>query len=118
MILQRSRPPLLETPFEVFDKGIFTPNDQFFVRWHWADVPTEIDVQKYRLAVRGNVNQVLSLPLQDILGMPRMEIAAVNQCSGNSRGLFAPPVAGAQWANGAMGNARWTGVRMFWIGRG
>jgi hypothetical protein len=26
MILQRTRPPLLETPFEVFDKGLFTPN--------------------------------------------------------------------------------------------
>ena len=25
MILQRTRPPLLETPFEVFDKGVFTP---------------------------------------------------------------------------------------------
>ena len=24
MILQRTRPPLLETPFEVFDKGVFT----------------------------------------------------------------------------------------------
>jgi hypothetical protein len=36
MILQRTRPPLLETPFEVFDKGVFTPNDQFYVRWHWA----------------------------------------------------------------------------------
>ena len=35
MILQRSRPPLLETPFEVFDQGVFTPNDQFYVRWHW-----------------------------------------------------------------------------------
>jgi hypothetical protein len=34
MILQRTRPPLLETPFEVFDKGVFTPNDQFYVRWH------------------------------------------------------------------------------------
>jgi hypothetical protein len=31
MILQRTRPPLLETPFEVFDKGVFTPNDQFYV---------------------------------------------------------------------------------------
>jgi hypothetical protein len=29
MILQRTRPPLLETPWDVFDKGIFTPNDQF-----------------------------------------------------------------------------------------
>jgi hypothetical protein len=37
MILQRTRAPLLETPFDVFDKGVFTPNDQFFVRWHfWA----------------------------------------------------------------------------------
>jgi hypothetical protein len=40
MVLQRSRPPLLETPFEVFDRGVFTPNDQFFVRWHWAVIPT------------------------------------------------------------------------------
>jgi DMSO/TMAO reductase YedYZ molybdopterin-dependent catalytic subunit len=39
-------------------------------------------------------------------------MAAVNQCSGNSRGLFSPRVAGGQWANGAMGNARWTGVRV------
>src|SRR6201997_1107260 len=44
MILQRTRPPLLETPFQVFDKGVLTPNDQFYVRWHWANVPTQIDV--------------------------------------------------------------------------
>jgi DMSO/TMAO reductase YedYZ molybdopterin-dependent catalytic subunit len=112
MILQRSRPPLLETPFEVFDKGVFTPNDQFFVRWHWADIPTEVDVEKFHLVVRGHVDRVLSLSLQDILSLPRMEIAAVNQCSGNSRGLFMPRVAGGQWGNGAMGNARWTGVRL------
>jgi hypothetical protein len=36
MILQRTRPPLLETPFAVFDQGVFTPNAQFYVRWHWA----------------------------------------------------------------------------------
>ena len=34
MLLLRKRPPLLETPFAVFDQGVFTPNDQFFVRWH------------------------------------------------------------------------------------
>src|ERR1700723_3696865 len=112
MILQRSRPPLLETPFEVFDKGVFTPNDQFFVRWHWAVIPTEVDVDKFRLTVRGHVNQVLSLSLQDILSLPRVEMAAANQCSGNSRGLFTPRVAGGEWGNGAMGNARWTGVRL------
>src|ERR1700742_4636017 len=49
MILQRPRPPLLETPFEVFDKGVFTPNDQFYVRWHWALIPTEVDIDKFTL---------------------------------------------------------------------
>jgi DMSO/TMAO reductase YedYZ molybdopterin-dependent catalytic subunit len=112
MILQRSRPPLLETPFEVFDQSVVTPNDQFFVRWHWALIPQQVDVSKFRLAVRGQVNNALSLSLSDVLAMPRVELAAVNQCSGNSRGYFHPPVTGAQWSNGAMGNARWTGVRL------
>jgi DMSO/TMAO reductase YedYZ molybdopterin-dependent catalytic subunit len=77
MILQRTRPPLLETPFEVFDKGTLTPNDQFYVRWHWAVIPTRIEADKFSLAVRGHVNQPLSLSLQDILEVPRVELAAV-----------------------------------------
>ena len=112
MILQRTRPPLLETPFEVFDRGTLTPNDQFYVRWHWAAIPTSIEPDKFSLAVRGHVNQPLSLSLQDILELPRVELIAVNQCSGNSRGFFEPRVPGGEWANGAMGNARWTGVRL------
>ncbi len=99
MILQRTRPPLLETPFEVFDKGVFTPNNQFYVRWHWALIPTDIDTDKFALTVRGHVNQTLSLSLNDIL-------------HGNSRGFFQPRVPGGEWANGAMGNALWTGVRL------
>jgi DMSO/TMAO reductase YedYZ molybdopterin-dependent catalytic subunit len=112
MILQRTRPPLLETPLEVFDRSLFTPNDQFFVRWHWALIPTEIDVKSFRLAVRGHVEREISFSLDELLAMPRVELAAVNQCSGNSRGYFEPRVAGAQWSSGAMGNARWTGVRL------
>src|SRR4029077_20018771 len=113
MILQRTRPTLLETPFEVFDKGVFTPNHQFYVRWHWAAIPNDIDIGKFSLTVRGHVNQTLSLSLNDILhGLPSVQLSAVNQCSGNSRGLFQPRVPGGQWANGAMGNALWTGVRL------
>jgi DMSO/TMAO reductase YedYZ molybdopterin-dependent catalytic subunit len=112
MILQRTRPPLLETPWDVFDRNIFTPNDRFFVRWHWAVIPDAVDVATFNVAVRGHVNQVLSLSMADVMAMPRVELAAVNQCSGNSRGMFQPGVAGAQWQNGAMGNARWTGVRL------
>ena len=112
MILQRTRPPLLETPFEVFDQGVFTPNDRFFVRWHWAVIPESVDAAAFRLTVRGHVDRPLSQTLAEVLAMPRVELAAVNQCSGNSRGLFEPRIAGAQWANGSMGNAKWVGVRL------
>ena len=39
MIVQRTRPPLLETPWVAYDQGVFTPNDHFFVRWHWGGDP-------------------------------------------------------------------------------
>src|SRR5580692_3627787 len=53
MVLQRARPPLLETPFEVFDQGIFTPNDRFYVRWHLPNIPTSIDPADFRLKMHG-----------------------------------------------------------------
>jgi DMSO/TMAO reductase YedYZ molybdopterin-dependent catalytic subunit len=113
MILQRTRPPLLETPFEVFDQGVFTPNDRFFVRWHLANIATEIDPVRFRLDIRGHVGRPIQLTLDELVrDFKPFEIAAVNQCSGNSRGFFNPRVAGGEWGNGAMGNARWTGMRL------
>jgi len=113
MLLQRTRPPLLETPFEVFDRGVFTPNDRFYVRWHLANIPTTVDPATFRLNIRGQVRRPMSLSPQDLArDFEPFEIAAVNQCSGNSRGFFSPRVAGGQWANGAMGNALWKGVRL------
>jgi DMSO/TMAO reductase YedYZ molybdopterin-dependent catalytic subunit len=112
MIVQRVRPPLLETPMEVFDRGVFTPNDQFYVRWHWADIPLDVDAANFRLAVGGAVDRPLSLSLAEILRLPRISYAAVNQCSGNSRAFFEPRVPGAQWSHGAMGNAVWEGVSL------
>jgi DMSO/TMAO reductase YedYZ molybdopterin-dependent catalytic subunit len=106
------RPPQLETPFAVFNEGVFTPNDAFFVRWHLSNIPQTVDASTHRIKVSGVVDRELSLSLDDLAGMPTVEIAAVNQCSGNSRGLFTPRVPGGQWDNGAMGNARWTGVRL------
>jgi DMSO/TMAO reductase YedYZ molybdopterin-dependent catalytic subunit len=111
MILQRSSPPLLETPLCVFDEADFTPNDRFFVRWHYP-FPTSVDPARHRLRITGHVVKPRSLSLGALARLPRAAIAAVNQCAGNGRGLFAPRVPGAQWANGAMGNALWEGVRL------
>ena len=112
LILQRSRAPLLETPLELLGQDSITPNDAFFVRWHYADIPLAVDADAFRLRIGGAVRRPLALSLADLLAMPRVELVAINQCSGNSRGHFSPRVPGAQWGHGAMGNARWTGVRL------
>jgi DMSO/TMAO reductase YedYZ molybdopterin-dependent catalytic subunit len=111
LIRLSTRPPQLETPFEIFNDGLVTPNDAFFVRYHLADIPLSIDPAAHRIAVRGLVKTPLSLSIADLkaLGDP-VEFYAVNQCSGNSRGFFTPRVNGGQLGNGAMGNAKWTGV--------
>jgi sulfite dehydrogenase (cytochrome) subunit A len=113
LIRQTTRPPQLETPFSVFDEGIITPNDAFFVRYHLADIPLTIDADAFRLTVQGKVDRPLSLSLPELkTGFEPIEFVAVNQCSGNSRGFFEPRVAGGQLGNGAMGNARWKGVAL------
>src|ERR1700730_8217558 len=110
MIGLTGRPPQLETPFSIFNDGAITPNNAFFVRYHLAGVPLDIDPDKFTLAIKGKVDHPLTLSLRDIRKLPAVELVAVNQCSGNSRGLSDPRVAGGQLANGAMGNARWRGV--------
>jgi sulfite dehydrogenase (cytochrome) subunit A len=110
MIGLTSRPPQLETPFSVFNDGVITPNDAFFVRYHLAGIPLEIDPDTFTVEVKGKVDKPLKLSLAELKRMPSVEIVAVNQCSGNSRGFFEPRVAGGQLGNGAMGNARWKGV--------
>lgn len=110
LILQTSRPPQLETPFSVFNEGIITPNDAFFVRYHLANIPLSIDPDTFRLNVKGHVEKPLELSLEELKKMDAVELVAVNQCSGNSRGFFVPRVGGGQSGNGNMGNAKWRGV--------
>jgi|GEM_PF-3191089 len=80
---------------------------------HLADFPNTIEPDTYRLLIKGAVSKVLSLSLDELKTMPgQTELVAINQCLGNSRGYFSPRVFGAQLGNGAMGNARWTGVSL------
>jgi sulfite dehydrogenase (cytochrome) subunit A len=112
LILLTDRPPQLETPLHYFLTDL-TPNDAFFVRWHLAGIPTTVDLQTFRLEVSGHVQKPLSLSLQDLkTKFEPVSLVALAQCAGNSRSLFEPRVPGAQWGNGAMGNARWKGARL------
>jgi sulfite dehydrogenase (cytochrome) subunit A len=111
LILLTSRPPQLETPMKYFESAI-TPNEAFYVRYH-IPPPTDVDLSTWRLKVVGHLDKPLELSLDDLRSkFPRASIVAVNQCSGNGRGYSSPRVFGGQWANGAMGNAEWTGVKL------
>ena len=106
-----TRPPQLETPFSVFNEGVLTPNDAFFVRYHLATVPLDIDSDKFRLQIKGDVKSPCEFSLADLKAkFEPVELVSVNQCSGNGRGFSQPRVPGGQMGNGAMGNARWKGV--------
>jgi len=110
LILLTDRPVQLETPRAYF-RQVFTPNDAFYVRWHLSGIPNGVDLKKWKLQMEGNVKRPVALSLDDIIrNFKPVSVAATNQCSGNSRSRLQPRVAGAQWGNGAMGNAMWTGV--------
>ncbi|MDP3301201.1 MAG: molybdopterin-dependent oxidoreductase [Sulfuricurvum sp.] len=109
------RPPLLESSRDIFTKAI-TPNDEFFVRWHMPDIPTYIDLNTFRLEVKGSVANALSLSIDDLKSkFEPVEITSVLQCGGNSRKYFSgsgPATHGVQWGHGAMGCALWKGARL------
>ncbi|HSB58014.1 MAG TPA: molybdopterin-dependent oxidoreductase [Methyloceanibacter sp.] len=106
------RPPNYETPLKYFN-DVLTPNDVFFVRYHVGAIP-EVDLATWKLSVGGDaVDRSAEYTLDELKnGFEQVEIVAVNQCSGNRRGLAQPHVQGIQWGYGAMGNARWRGVRL------
>jgi sulfite dehydrogenase len=116
LIRLTSRPPQLETPFSVFNESVLTPNDAFFVRYHLTVSPPAENLlapAAFRLSVKGAVLKPLTFSVEELRRQfEPVEIVAVNQCSGNSRGFFNPRVPGGQLGNGAMGNARWAGVRL------
>lgn len=111
LIRLADRPPNYESPLEYFRTPI-TPNDQFFVRYHLADIP-EVDPKTYKVKVGGDgANTPVELTLADLKALPAAEVVAINQCSGNRRGLSKPHVAGVEWGYGAMGCARWKGAKL------
>ncbi|MCX7056694.1 MAG: molybdopterin-dependent oxidoreductase [Proteobacteria bacterium] len=112
-LIKRSyRPPNYESPLTAF-ADVITPNDQFFVRWHLMNIP-EVDPREWRLSIAGDA---AATPIEFSLEQLRndfesVEVVAVCQCAGNRRGLSDPHVLGVQWGSGAVGNARWRGVRL------
>lgn len=112
LYLLTDRPPQLETPIRYFREDL-TPNRAFYVRWHLPNLPKAVDLNEFRLRVGGHVSNPVAFSVDELRKkFEPVSYVALNQCSGNSRGFFEPRIPGGQWGHGAMGNARWTGVRL------
>lgn len=102
-----------ETPAHLLDDPL-TSAARLFVRnnGEWPPLaPGEAD--EWPVTLYGLVQNPLALTVAEL--KQRFEIvtiAAVLECAGNGRGFLDPPVPGVQWSLGAVGCARFTGVRL------
>ncbi|HEX6504632.1 MAG TPA: sulfite oxidase [Terriglobales bacterium] len=110
MIVRSSRFFDLEMPREYADSFI-TPLPHFFVRNHMHE-PSTLDTATWTLSVGGEVEKPLSLRLADLQKLESHMVHNALECAGNGRAAVVPHVPGIQWQKGAVGNARFTGVRL------
>jgi DMSO/TMAO reductase YedYZ molybdopterin-dependent catalytic subunit len=103
------------------DQGYLVPVDRFFVRNH-TRTPT-LDAHTWRLRLFGTglhgsptAQAPIEFSYSDLLDLPAESLTAFVECTGNGRGFFTSQqhqqVSGTAWGLGAVGVARWRGVRL------
>ena len=98
------------------DQGYLVPVDRFFVRNH-TSTPI-VDAETWRLSVTGAGLRggPAEFTLAELRGLPSETVTATVECAGNGRSFFTTQqgqtVTGTAWHLGAVGVARWRGVRL------
>ncbi|MFB9578750.1 sulfite oxidase [Streptomyces yanii] len=96
--------------------GLLTPADRFFVRNH--TVTPRIDAADWRLSVWGSglTGPAVDFTYTELRALPSVTRTAFVECAGNARSFYATQqnqqVSGTAWTLGAIGTARWRGVRL------
>ena len=89
-----------------------TPVDTFFIRNN-GTVPAIADGVDWTLTIDGEVERPAVWTLAALReSFETVTITAVLECAGNGRSQFSPATDGLPWRLGAVGCARWTGVRL------
>ncbi|KUN30113.1 sulfite oxidase [Streptomyces antibioticus] len=97
--------------------GYHTPVDHFFVRNH-TSTPV-LDAADWTLTVHGDGlvhGRPVEFSVDDLKRFPAVTRTAFVECAGNGRSYFTSQqgqtVSGTAWTLGAIGTARWRGVRL------
>lgn len=113
MIVHTTSPLNSEPNLDVLTNSWITPVESFYVRSH-APNP-KIDPSSFRLTVEGLVDKPLSISIAELNGtFESTSVVSTMTCAGNRRSehSLVKPVGGVPWKAGAIGNARWSGVRL------
>ena len=88
-----------------------TPVDSFFIRNN-GHLPEIDDSTEWRLIIDGEVERPAVWTVEGLCQrFETVTVTAVLERAGNGRSRFSPTTDGLQWRLGAVGCARWTGVR-------
>lgn len=113
LIVHGTSPMNAEPQLHSLVKSWMTSVADFYIRSH-APVP-KIDRDDFRLTVEGLVEKPLSLSLKELnTGFAQQNVIATLTCAGNRRSehSLVKPIKGVPWREGAIGNAKWGGVRL------
>jgi DMSO/TMAO reductase YedYZ molybdopterin-dependent catalytic subunit len=100
-----------EPSLDLLDEPI-TPVDAFFIRNNGA-LPQIGRVEDWRLTIDGEVERPAVWSVAELQArFQTATLTAVLECAGNGRSQFSPATDGLPWRLGAVGCARWTGVRL------
>ncbi|WP_374467225.1 sulfite oxidase [Ferrovibrio sp.] len=113
LVILGDKPFVAETPEHLLNDDI-TPNDKIFIRNNGTP-PDAVsgNPDSWEFTVDGEVNKALKLTLGELKQKFKPVTYALQmECGGNGRSFFEPKASGNQWTNGAISNARWTGVRL------
>ncbi|MCW0232003.1 MAG: sulfite oxidase [Ferrovibrio sp.] len=112
LVILGDKPFVAETPEHLLNDDI-TPNDKIFIRNNGTPPDAVSNPDAWDLTVDGEVNKTLKLTLGELKQKFKPVTYALQmECGGNGRSFFEPKASGNQWTNGAISNARWTGVRL------
>jgi DMSO/TMAO reductase YedYZ molybdopterin-dependent catalytic subunit len=106
-----------ETRWEALrETGYLVPVDRFFVRNHTLTPRIDADAWRLRVSGSGLRGGPVEFGYRELRHLPADTITAAVECAGNGRGFFASQqgqaVSGTGWKLGAVGVARWKGVRL------
>ncbi len=112
LIVLNDKPINAETPAHFLDDAL-TPNDLFFVRNNGIP-PVKVNIEKWTLTIEGEAAKSdKTYTLSDLKTKFKQHSYNLTlECGGNGRSEFYPPAKGNQWSTGAVGCAKWTGVRL------